>query len=245
MVALRVQGWDPVLIICQIVSLQTLHYLVLSLLLPPLLASFTAPSLLLYSGGPSTVSHILDWRELASRPTVSSASFPGLEAKGAGGPLDLGWRKLRGAWAGGKQIGMVDESQDSIGSGEKSQTNVEEEEEVWDFGVDDRRGWLIAASWLAVSAFDILPLYYLVRRPTYILDFSLTLVFNHLIATTYYSKSFPTSLFFWVIQILGALIMIVVAEQLCVKREMNSDLDIGWDPIDQNERGEVIELSER
>jgi hypothetical protein len=61
---------------------------------------------------------------------------------------------------------------------------------------------------------SILPLYYLVRRPTHILDFALTLNLNHLILTTYYAKSFPTSIFFWVIQALGALMMIVVSEQV-------------------------------
>jgi len=61
---------------------------------------------------------------------------------------------------------------------------------------------------------SILPLYYLVRRPTHILDFSLTLNFNHLILTTYYAKSFPTSIYYWVVQALGALLMIVVSEQV-------------------------------
>lgn len=37
----------------------------------------------------------------------------------------------------------------------------------------------------------------------------------------------------------------VVADlwQLCVKREMNSELDVGWDT--DHETGEVIELNER
>ncbi|CAD6580823.1 MAG: hypothetical protein TREMPRED_002849 [Tremellales sp. Tagirdzhanova-0007] len=189
----------------QIISLQSIHYLFLSLLLPPLLQSFTSPVLLTYSGGPSAVSHILDWREMASRPTVSSSSFPGLSD---------GWRTLRGAWAGGKQVGVLEDDEEGIGAGEKTGVHVEEEEEeVWDFGVDDKRGWLIGMCWLIASAVDIAPLYYLVRRPTYILDFSLTLTFNHLILTTYFAKSFPTSLFFWVVQALGALFMVVVAEQ--------------------------------
>ena len=34
--------------------------------------------------------------------------------------------------------------------------------------------------------------------------------------------------------------MIVVAEQLCVKREMRTELDFGWNPEDQH--GEEIEL---
>lgn len=66
------------------------------------------------------------------------------------------------------------------------------------------------------KSFSILPLYHLIRRPTYILDFSLTLVFLHLILTTYYSASFPTSVYFWVIQALGALFMITIAEQVSV-----------------------------
>lgn len=66
----------------------------------------------------------------------------------------------------------------------------------------------------AVLMGSILPLYYLVRKPTHILDFALTLNFNHLILTTYYAKSFPTSIYYWVVQALGALLMIVISEQV-------------------------------
>lgn len=52
-----------------------------------------------------------------------------------------------------------------------------------------------------------------------ILDFSLVLAFNHLVLTTYYLAALPTSLLF-VIVLDGAVLTIVVAEQLCVKREM-------------------------
>lgn len=61
---------------------------------------------------------------------------------------------------------------------------------------------------------SILPLYHLIRRPTYILDFSLTLNFVHLILTTYFSGAFPTSIFYWVVQALGALLMVSLAEQV-------------------------------
>jgi len=61
---------------------------------------------------------------------------------------------------------------------------------------------------------SIIPLYYLIRRPTYILDFSLTLTFLHLLFTTYFAKSFPTSFFYWVVQALGAVLMVAVAEQV-------------------------------
>jgi protein SYS1 len=69
-------------------------------------------------------------------------------------------------------------------------------------------------------------LYVLVRRPRMILDFSLTLLFNHLVFTTYYSASVPTSLFFWAIMVAGAILMIVGAEQLCVRREMRDGLAV-------------------
>ncbi|RXK35895.1 hypothetical protein M231_06859 [Tremella mesenterica] len=218
MKTIRVQGWDPVMLICQIVSMQTLHYLTLALLIPPLLATFTSPDTLAYSGGPTTVSHLMDWREMSSKPTVSTT-------------LEGGWNSLRGAWSGGKQIGTVEN--DEI---------QEDGMEILDFGLDDTRGWMIGIAWMIACCIDIIPLYYLIRRPTYILDFSLTLNFVHLILTTYYAKSFPASIFYWAVQALGALVMIVIAEQLCIKREMSTDLSMDYEHL---ESGEVIELNDR
>lgn len=106
----------------------------------------------------------------------------------------------------------------------------EEKEEMWDYGVDKKRGWVIAGTWMLAFAIDILPLYYIIRRPTHILDFALTLIFNHFILTTYYSASFPTSIFYWLVQACGAVLMVVSAEALCVRREMKSALEIGWSP---------------
>jgi protein SYS1 len=48
-------GWDPVLIISQIISLQTLHYVTLALLVPPLLTLLGEPSSLEYEGGAANV----------------------------------------------------------------------------------------------------------------------------------------------------------------------------------------------
>lgn len=62
--------------------------------------------------------------------------------------------------------------------------------------------------------YSIIPLYYLIRKPTHILDFSLTLVFNHIVISTYSTGAFPTSLFFWLVMFAGAVIMIVGAEQV-------------------------------
>jgi len=59
-----------------------------------------------------------------------------------------------------------------------------------------------------------------------ILDFALTLVFNHLVLTTYYSASLPSSPFFWAVMIAGSAMTVIIAEQLCVKREMSEGLNV-------------------
>ncbi len=76
------------------------------------------------------------------------------------------------------------------------------------------------------TAYSIFYLYKLIRRPRLILDFALTLVFIHLVLTTYYSAAIPTSLFFWFVVLGGAILTIIVAEQLCVKREMSEGLNV-------------------
>ena len=70
-------------------------------------------------------------------------------------------------------------------------------------------------------------LYTFVRRTQLILDFALTLVLNHLILTTYYSATLPSSPFFWLMIVSGACLTIISVEQLCVRREMREGLNIG------------------
>jgi hypothetical protein len=88
---------------------------------------------------------------------------------------------------------------------------------------------------------SIYPLYTLIRRPRMILDFALTLVFNHLVLTTYYSASLPTSLFFYLVLFIGAAISVIVAEQLCVRREMREGLSVL--PLHETAADEEIEMS--
>lgn len=91
----------------------------------------------------------------------------------------------------------------------------------------------------------ILSIYYLcilVRRPRLILDFTLTLAFSHIVLTTYYSASIPTSLFFWIVIFTSSATTVTIAEQLCVKREMTAGLVISppRDEIDDVEMGELL-----
>lgn len=78
------------------------------------------------------------------------------------------------------------------------------------------------------SFLSVFFLYQFIRRPTHILDHALTLTFSHLLLTTYYAASFPTSFFWWLIVGSCTLGTIVMAEQLCVKREMMEDLGGDW-----------------
>jgi len=97
---------------------------------------------------------------------------------------------------------------------------------MWDGQIDSRRGWCITVAWLAASIIDVYYLYIFVRRPRLILDFALTFMLNHLTLTTYYSAAVPSSLFFWVVVISGTCLTTLLAEQLCVKREMLEGLGI-------------------
>ena len=75
-------------------------------------------------------------------------------------------------------------------------------------------------------------LYHLVRRPRLILDFTLTLLFNHLVLTTYYSAAIPTSLFFWIVLLGSSFLTLLFAEQMCVKREMSEGLVIATNSLE-------------
>ncbi|KAK7440384.1 hypothetical protein VKT23_017020 [Stygiomarasmius scandens] len=206
-------SWDPILLISQIVSMQTLHYLTLSLFIPPLLSLFAEPTSLTYEGGASNVGMVMDWREMAGRPTVRGIYDS--EKYGS----------YSSAWSSGKIVGFT------------------WREEQLKAGMDPIRGWIIAFCWLLACAADIFYLYTLVRRPRMILDFALTLVFNHLVLTTYYSASIPTSFFFWTVVAIGATVTIIITEQLCVKREMNEGLNVptrAQEDADDLEMGELL-----
>ncbi|OBZ74022.1 Protein SYS1 [Grifola frondosa] len=201
-------GWDPVLLISQIVSMQTLHYITLAVLIPPLLTIFAEPSSLEYEGGAANVGMIMDWREMAGKPTVRAL------------PGERPWSSWRSVWSGGKQVS----------SGELQEGGLSGQ-------IDPIRGWIIGACWLAASAADIYYLFTLIRRPRLILDFSLTLLFNHLVLTTYYSSALPTSLFFWAVVLSSTALMVIIAEQLCVKREMTEGLAVA-----SSNEGEDMEM---
>lgn len=201
-----ISNWDPILLITQIVSLQSLHYLTLSFFVVPLLHIFAEQTSLAYEGGAASVGMVMDWREMAGKPTI----------RGLNG-TSYGY-----AWSNGKKVSLGWNS------------------DQWSGRTDPFRAWIIAICWLVACGADIYYLYTLIRRPRLILDFALTLVFNHIVLTIYYSASIPTSLFFWLIMLGGAAITIIVAEQLCVKREMKEGLNVA--PVQDEEDPDDMEL---
>jgi len=144
------------------------------------------------------VGMVMDWREMVGRATIT----------GVKGDNSRGWNAFSGVWSGGERL-----------TGGSALQGWE-----WDGGADPSRGWIIAFSWLLASGADVFYIYHIIRKPTHVLDFALTLLLNHLILTTYYSASLPSSVFFWLVVSAGSATTIIFAEQLCVRREMREGL---------------------
>lgn len=87
--ALPSTTWDPLLIVSQIISLQTVHYLTLCIIVPASLATFTDREGLDWEGGAASVGMIMDWRNIAGRPTSSNSWELG------------GW-----VWSAGRRVGV-------------------------------------------------------------------------------------------------------------------------------------------
>lgn len=211
-------GWDPILIISQIVSLQALHYLTLSILIPPLLWFFAEPNALNYEGGALNVGMVMDWREMAGWPT----------AHGLQGDDRRGWSVFRGAYSGGQRVGTgtwIDPFKD------------ENKYFQWDGRTDPLRGWVIAFCWIVASIADIFYVYSLIRRPRLVLDFTATLLLVHVVLSTYYSGALPSSVFVWLVLLLGSIVTVTGAEQLCVRREMNEGLQTAPSESEEIEMG--------
>jgi len=181
---------------------------------------------------------VMDWREMAGRPTFG----PGVDTGS--------WNPFQGAWEGVVRVAEPPTLRKGPGGWRHDATSVAagisaSSTSLFTDALDPARAWTIAAAWLIACGVDIYYLYMLVRRPTYILDFALTLFMNHLILTTYYA-SFPSSLFFWAVMVSGTVMIIVCAEQLCVRREMRDGLGVvpNLEPASEPSPEEV-ELLER
>jgi len=100
----------------------------------------------------------------------------------------------------------------------QQETQLEQWE--WHKTHDVRRGWAISFGWLLTIIFDVQVLYYLVRKPTHVLDFVCTMHVVHFLITSWYAGSIPYSLYWWLVMALHATLCIVCAERFAIQREM-------------------------
>lgn len=113
----------------QIITLQALHYLTLSLVLPALLSILSDHDLLEYEGGATSISMAMNWR-----------SFSGATASGIGASraLPAGLASLASAQAGVGAAGGMDKAELARGV-------------VRVVARDSFRGWAVALGWVAAS----------------------------------------------------------------------------------------------
>ena len=155
----------------KIVSLQSLHYLTLSVMLPPLLYTFSDSRALSYThGGVATVGMVMDWREMASKSTAitdssssgstfwswvpaSSDPFPFL----GHGDMDAhvspdSDNSPKAKEIGGWRTSIIQSLQEAKNAG--IVTSGKKAPAKHDGAEDSRRGWIIGASWLLASAIE-------------------------------------------------------------------------------------------
>ncbi|KAK6497706.1 hypothetical protein TWF481_012109 [Arthrobotrys musiformis] len=85
---------------------------------------------------------------------------------------------------------------------------------------DNAVGWTLALVWICNCLTNVVSITLIVIRTKFVLDFALTVYFIHLMITSLYSHSLPSSWLWWVVQIGGSLITISLASWLCQKREL-------------------------
>lgn len=259
---MTLHGWDPLRIVAQMCALQCIHYILLAAFVPPLLSIFTEPAALRFEGGPAQVGMMLDWREVASKPTWDWNKlidfvnmYTGWKQEAQASPFTPSEQVALGNWtAGAIWLNMtvagasephvivptafrwndtsstmtnddvaLSTSLPAVQSAPTSTFMQQEQQlEQWEYKHthDSRRGWAISAAWMLTVFFDVQVLYYLVRKPTHVLDFVCTMHFVHFVITTSFAGTVPHSLFWWALMILHASLCIVLSERLAIQREM-------------------------
>ncbi|CAO1621621.1 unnamed protein product [Parajaminaea phylloscopi] len=121
---------------------------------------------------------------------------------------------------------MKADLQDATSSaGTAAESNLEQWE--WKMTRDPSRGWAIAGAWAVACAADVFLLTTVVRRPKHILDHVVTLHLVHLLLTSWYSSSIPTSLFWWMTMIAHAAACVLWAEKVAIRTEMGKSVGLG------------------
>lgn len=126
----------------QIVSLQSLHYLTLAVVLPILLSIFANRDRLSYEGGASSIAMVMNWK------AFTGASVSGMTASRVLQPGLVGLSEAAAA-TGGVSYGAVAAGQVDAAELARGVVRVVEG--------DALRGWAVAVGWVAASMIECVP----------------------------------------------------------------------------------------
>lgn len=95
------------------------------------------------------------------------------------------------------------------------------------------------------SLITVIPILLLIARSKLVPDFALTIHFINLLVTSFYTRSVPTNIYWWLVQICSAALMVSLGMWACQWRELQpftfSGLDRG--KVKANENGHIPEQS--
>ncbi|KAL3511810.1 hypothetical protein ACH5RR_024527 [Cinchona calisaya] len=80
-------------------------------------------------------------------------------------------------------------------------------------------GWSVIASFILSSLVGAAFLVYLVERAKKCLDFSATLYITHIFICIIYG-GWPSSITWWVVNVTGLAVMVLLSKRLCIRREL-------------------------
>lgn len=90
-----------------------------------------------------------------------------------------------------------------------------------------RENQLLIVSHVLNSIFGSLALWYIIQRAKQCLDFTCTLHLIHFILCWIYTRHFPTSVTWWLVQLVCIVLMVVIGEYLCMRSDMKDIPVIG------------------
>ncbi|KAH0609249.1 uncharacterized protein H6S33_012735 [Morchella sextelata] len=85
---------------------------------------------------------------------------------------------------------------------------------------DTAIGWTLGILWVLSALVMVIAQTLIHARSKLVLDFSLTLHFLHLVVVALYDGALPASWFWWGVQVVSAMVMVVVGTWACTWREL-------------------------
>ncbi|KAK3677349.1 hypothetical protein LTR78_002887 [Recurvomyces mirabilis] len=85
---------------------------------------------------------------------------------------------------------------------------------------DVTTGWTLGLCWVLDALVCVIPILLLIARSKLVPDFALTIHFVNLLTTSVYTRSIPTSIYWWLVQLCSAALMTSVGIWACQWREL-------------------------